>query len=131
MSSRQRQAEKLRHDVAALEQTSIEAAEVHAQRLKANMSTEQKIAGALGEMDVMMKQFGLLGLAFDRMSTASGEELLQLTFTQIDPREPTRPFSFAMHVSSDDVYRGTIKSTKRLAVSPSLLVPVPARHGRS
>lgn len=107
----ERRAEEVRAQVAALEQAFVQAAQTHTEKLGLNTTTQRTLQSAFEDLDSKLRLFALLGLTFERVPRGmSGlgeetDELLRLIFRQVDPADPDKAFTFAIHISDTDVYR--------------------------
>lgn len=63
-------------------------------------SLHKKIDASINKLSQGMSKFSFLGLEFQR----SRGECMDFIFTQIDPRDHNRSFTFTMFVDSNDVY---------------------------
>lgn len=60
----------------------------------------QKLDNTVNDLSFGMKKFAALGLEFQR----SQGESMKFIFTQIDPKQHSRPFSFTIFVDANDQY---------------------------
>lgn len=60
----------------------------------------KKLDHTINDLSQGMKKYAALGLEFQR----SQGESMKFIFTQIDIKQPLRPFSFTMFVDADDMY---------------------------
>jgi hypothetical protein len=63
-------------------------------------SIHQKIQYSINSLSEGMSKYAAFGLEFQR----SEGESMKFIFTQIDQKEPQKPFSFTMYVDSSDIY---------------------------
>uniref|UniRef100_A0A7S1G7N0 Kinetochore protein SPC25 n=1 Tax=Bicosoecida sp. CB-2014 TaxID=1486930 RepID=A0A7S1G7N0_9STRA len=81
--------------------TATEAAEAERELVEKSVASKRAEATyAVDELTKGVAFYKRLGLDFDGL----GEDVLRLTFTQIDPAAPDREFTFTVNVTDDNVY---------------------------
>jgi len=100
---RRRADEELPQEISEL-RAIAERAEASLNEAKMNLSTATTAhSEKLNSLEQGVKHYAATGLTFDR----AGDNKLKLTFTQIDPSNPGREFSFTLNVNDQNKYEVT------------------------